>query len=244
MISRRSLLATLAAGSTGCVTHVLSESADARLRSRPGEPGKAADPGLRNLEFRRERDTLLYIPEAARKGPLPLFLYLHGATGSEQQGINRFRGLADQFGFALLSPASAGSTWDAIRGVYATDIRLIDRALKATFDSCRIDAGRIAVGGFSDGASYGLGVGHANGDLFRSVLAFSPGFIPGSMRNGRARIFISHGKNDHILPFDSTSRHLVPELKSEGYDVTFREFDGPHTVPREIAIEAIQWFLG
>ncbi|HET7434858.1 MAG TPA: hypothetical protein VFN10_09135 [Thermoanaerobaculia bacterium] len=31
-------------------------------------------------------------------------------------------------------------------------------------------------------------------------------------------------------------------LEREHYDVTYREFEGPHTVPPEIAREAIDWF--
>jgi predicted esterase len=34
----------------------------------------------------------------------------------------------------------------------------------------------LAVSGFSDGASYALSIGPANGDLFTHVMAFSPGF--------------------------------------------------------------------
>jgi hypothetical protein len=36
----------------------------------------------------------------------------------------------------------------------------------------------------------------------------------------------------------------VPEFRQAGYPVTFREFDGPHAMPPEIAREAIKWFLG
>jgi len=106
-----------------------------------------------------------------------------------------------------------------------------------------VDSRKIGVSGFSDGASYGLGLGISNGDLFRSVIAFSPGFIPsGVEKRGAPRIFISHGERDQILPFEASSRNLVPELRKAGYDVKFREFDGPHTVPPEVAREAIEWF--
>lgn len=47
-----------------------------------------------------------------------------------------------------------------------------------------------------------------------------------------------------MLPIDQCSRRIVPELKRLGYDVTYREFDGRHTLPPEIASEAMQWFLG
>ena len=37
------------------------------------------------------------------------------------------------------------------------------------------------------------------------------------------------------------SRVIVPRLKSMGYDVTFREFDGRHELPPAVAQEAMQW---
>jgi predicted esterase len=249
-VTRRACLATLAAaGMPGCISRALRESDDAataRLRSRPGKAAGNRPPGLHSLKLRRERDTLLYIPKsAAPDRASPLVLYLHGATGSEQQGIKRLSSLSDQLGFVLLSPASEETTWDAIQSGYGRDFRLIDNALAATFESCSIDPDRIAVSGFSDGASYALGLGLSNGELFGSVAAFSPGFIPpGTSLSGKPRIFISHGRDDSILPIDSSSRRLVPELKRAGYNVTFREFDGPHAVPPEIAAEAMRWFVG
>ena len=99
--------------------------------------------------------------------------------------------------------------------------------------------------GFSDGASYGLGLGVANGELFNAVLAFSPCFVPpGGGAQGKPRIFVSHGDNDSILPRPQCSGRLVPELQRAGYKVNYREFEGPHTAPPDIAKEALRWFLG
>jgi phospholipase/carboxylesterase len=84
----------------------------------------------------------------------------------------------------------------------------------------------------------------SNGDLFRAVMAFSPGFVPsGAQKAGMPRIFVSHGTQDQILPIDQCSRRLVPEFKKAGYTVKFEEFDGPHTVPPEMARAAMTWFL-
>jgi predicted esterase len=183
------------------------------------------------------------VPESA-PDPAPLVLYLHGATGTEQQGVRRLGDLAEEFGFLLLSPASHETTWDAIHSGYGPDVRLIDQALDKVFSKRRVDPRKIAVCGFSDGASYALGLGISNGDLFRAVIAFSPGFVPsGVERVGRPRILISHGRTDQILPFENTSGQIVPLLKRAGYDVTFREFDGPHAAPPEVAREAMEWFL-
>jgi phospholipase/carboxylesterase len=172
-------------------------------------------------------------------------VYLHGATGDEQQGIRRMGPFADEFRFVLLSPASADGTWDGIRDGYGPDVRFLDRAMARALETCNIDPDRISVSGFSDGASYALGLGISNGDLFRHVMAFSPGFVPQPVEpQGQPRFFLSHGTADRILPIDQCSRRIIPELRRAKYDVTFREFDGPHTLPREVGAEAMRWFLG
>ena len=226
----------------GCMSRAQSASA-VRLKSRPGKPAKAMEAGTHPLGIRNERDALLYVPNSVgANAAAPLVVYLHGATGGEQQGIRRLGSFADDNGFLLLSPASEGFTWDAIREGYGRDVTAIDEALNRTFEAHAVDPGRIALAGFSDGASYALGLGLSNGDLFRSVLAFSPGFIPeGAKFSGKPRVFVSHGTADRILPIDSCSRRLVPELKRAGLNVTYREFDGPHAVPREILEHAMHW---
>jgi phospholipase/carboxylesterase len=105
-----------------------------------------------------------------------------------------------------------------------------------------VDAGRLAVTGFSDGASYALSLGLTNGDLFTHVVAFSPGFMALATRRGKPPVFVSHGTRDGVLPIGVTSRRVVPELESGGYEVRYREFAGPHTVPEAVAREALGWF--
>lgn len=215
-----------------------------RLIARPVASTSPATPGLHPLGLREERDALLYIPESSRKfEQAPLLVSLHGATRNADRGIELFRSLSDEHGFLLLAPASAGSTWDAIEGSYGPDVAFINRALTRTFELRTIDRTRIGMAGFSDGASYSLSIGLANGDLFSAVFGFSPGFITGKDRVGKPPVFISHGTLDQILPIEACSRRIVPQLESEGYRVTYREFEGPHRLPPEIAAEAMRWFL-
>ena len=112
--------------------------------------------------------------------------------------------------------------------------------MNGAFDRCAIEP-RIAIGGFSDGASYALTLGAINGDLFTAIVAFSPGFVVAGDRHGSPRVFVSHGTRDEILPINRTSRRIVPQLRDEGYAVTYREFDGPHTVPEPVLREAFEW---
>ena len=189
------------------------------------------------------RDSYLYVPTTYRVAhPAPLVLLLHGAGGHARQGIDLLRSLADGAGLLLLAPASHDRTWDLLVGSrYGPDLDLIDRALEQTFSRYAVTPERVAIGGFSDGASYALSLGITNGDLFTHVIAFSPGFMAPAGQTGSPRIFVSHGTRDGVLPIDRCSRRIVPELEQGGYDVLYREFDGGHTISPEIALEAVGW---
>jgi predicted esterase len=102
-----------------------------------------------------------------------------------------------------------------------------------------VDPDRLAIAGFSDGATYALSVGLAQGLLFHHVLAFSPGFVIPAPRVGRPAIFISHGTADPVLPIDRCSRRIVPALRADGYPVRYHEFVGGHSVPASIATAAV-----
>ncbi|MGY1887442.1 MULTISPECIES: alpha/beta hydrolase [unclassified Blastococcus] len=216
----------------------------ASLGARPAQPPAAPDepPGAGTRELAGTDGALLHVPPGLPAGePVPLVLSLHGAGGDAAAGLDLLRPLAEEHGLVLLAPSSESSTWDAVGGGFGPDVERIDRALEEVFATLPVDPGRIAVAGFSDGASYALGLGLANGGLFSHVVAFSPGFVPSAPRSGRPAVFVSHGVADEVLPIDRTSRRIVPALEDDGYDVTYREFDGPHTVPPDVAREAVEW---
>ncbi|CAA9577531.1 MAG: Phospholipase/carboxylesterase [uncultured Truepera sp.] len=172
----------------------------------------------------------------------PLMLSLHGAGGDARRGLALLQNLADETGFLLLALSSFQQTWDVIRGGYGSDVLLIDRALERTFSRYNVDPTHVGIGGFSDGASYALSLGITNGDLFSHVIAFSPGFMAPTAQEGTPRFFISHGTEDQVLPIDRCSRRIVPQLEKAGYRVRYLEFGGGHTVPEDIAREAVDWF--
>jgi predicted esterase len=199
-------------------------------------------PGLHSLSLGGARDGLLYVPAGYSPAkPATLVLMLHGAGGTAQGALRPFHALADEAGLVLVAPESRGTTWDAIRGDYGADVAFIDRALASVFARVAVDPARLTIEGFSDGATYAIGVGLTNGDLFPRVIAFSPGFILPFEPHARPHVFISHGTRDSILPIDQCSRRIVPELERRRYDVEYREFDGPHAVPPEIAKDALGW---
>ena len=109
------------------------------------------------------------------------------------------------------------------------------------FQRVAIDPARLTIEGFSDGATYALGVGLTNGDLFQRVIAFSPASSFPSTRT-RARMCSSRtARATRSCPIDQCSRRIVPQLERARYDVQYREFDGPHAVPPDIARNAVDW---
>lgn len=216
-----------------------------RLAARPvptptGEP--APETGLLPLGMGGVRDGLLYVPATYRADvPAPLSVTLHGAGGRAQGGLEPFLAGADDAGLLLVGVDSRGPTWDLIRGGFGVDVAFIDAALDRVFSRYCVDPERVSLEGFSDGASYALSLGLANGDLFSRIVAFSPGFLAPGRLHGRPEIFVSHGIHDRVLPVDRCSRRIVPELRVAGYSVDYREFDGGHTVPGELAAEAEAW---
>lgn len=221
-------------------------SSQGLLKARPEQPGEEPlAAGLHPLGLSSRRDGLLYVPDAYRRDhPIPLVVLFHGAGGSARGSLDFFLPSLKPTGCLFLAPDSRGSTWDLIEeGSFASDAAFLERALEYVFQHFALDASHFAVGGFSDGASYALSLGLTNGDLFTHLVAFSPGFISPAHLRGKPRIYISHGIHDSVLPIERCSRRIVPRLQQEHYEVRYREFDGPHTVPLDLVHEAWNWFI-
>lgn len=203
---------------------------------------------------------LAYRPASAT-ARTPLLILLHGAGHGPDEMIGRFRALADAHGIVLLGPKSTGPTWDLIGAVRARpaepegrvrqarprlggDQARIDAALALLARIVATDPARTGLAGFSDGASAALCLGPLRPDLYRAILAFSPGLVmlPPNARGGQP-VFVSHGRQDHVLGYDYTVRAIVPELRRHRHAVTFRPFDGDHTIPNDVAAEGVAFFL-
>jgi len=217
-----------------------------RLNARPRKVPKPGlpppQPGQRALGLRANRDATIRIPPNPA-GAMPLLVLFHGAGGAGERMLARVSAYTDEAGIAVLSPSSEDATWDAIRGDFAGDVSMIDKGLTKVFDELPIDPKRVIAGGFSDGASYALSLGLINGDLFKHILAFSPGFIVSGEERDRPKIFISHGMEDPILPYERCGKRLAAELKGRGYDVTFKDFHGGHEIPPDIGRAGMAWAI-
>jgi phospholipase/carboxylesterase len=226
---------------SGAASSVQGSREDVRLKARP-RAGTASTLASGPLGVGGDRDGVIQMPAVVPAGPLPLLVFLHGASGNGAGALRRISPAAGRAGIAVVAPDSRNGTWDVIRGAgFSEDVAYLDRVLAHVFTRLDVDPARVAIGGFSDGASYALSLGLANGDLFPRIVACSPGFIAEAPVHGQPRVFISHGTDDQILPIARCSRVIVPGLRRVGYEVEYREFEGRHELPPTIAAEALDW---
>jgi len=233
----------LALGATMCACGLAGPRVT-RVQARPVAPTRAIETGEHRLGLGGStgRDGTLYIPGSdASHAPMPLLVLLHGGGGRADYFRFVFP-LAEAAGVVILTLDARDNTWDGIDSPFGPDVVFIDSALRHTFERVAIDPQRIALGGVSDGASYSLSLGLANGDLFTHLVAVAPGFIrsPGPPV-GRPRIFVAHGTRDNVYSASGTRRYILPQLTGAGYDVTYQEFDGPHRVLPETASQVLEW---
>lgn len=214
------------------------------ITARPCLKVSGTSSGLKPLGLAKKRDGVIYVPEAhdsTRPGPMALML--HGAGANAHDAIQPFRRHADIHGVVLVAPEARSGEWDLLDGGFGADVDFIDHALTRAFELCAIDPKRVAIEGFSDGASYALSLGLRNPDLFTHVIAFSPGFMTIPSGSPGQKIFVAHGSADVVLPAVRCSHRIVARLKRDGYSVTYREFAGGHQVPPTVAAEAVSWLL-
>ena len=236
--SRRSFLALSVGGLLSATPR------DPRLTARPHRPTNSPEIGLSHFGEDLPRGGLLYVPESYDvASPAPLIVALHGA-GGRAESWERLFAASEERGFILMAPDSRDRTWDRVRTDFGPDVAFIDSALRHTFDRCAIDTGRLALAGFSDGASYALSLGPSNGDLFTHIIAWSPGFSdPTEPIVGSPSVFVSHGTADNVLPVSASRNGIVPMFEMDGYSVEYVEFEGRHEMPPAIASQALDWFL-
>lgn len=215
-----------------------------RLTATPIATTTTVAAGSYPLGVTTTKDAVLIVPSSATpNAAIPLIVMLHGAGGDEPP-VNQVAATAEQHGVAVLIPKSRQSTWDAATSAgMGADVVVIDQALQETFERVRVDPARIALAGFSDGASYALMLGIANGDLFSHIIAFAPGFINPVNRFGYPDILIVHGNSDGVTSPRNTQDNIIPFLEALGYSVLFHGFDGGHQVLAPETEFALSWFM-
>jgi phospholipase/carboxylesterase len=100
--------------------------------------------------------------------------------------------------------------------------------------------------GFSQGCGMAYRAGIAYHDLFKGIICFGCGFDTTSFTADEyaaarsLKVFAAHGREDRVVEnkYGTTARDF---LKRKGFNVTFADFKGGHTVPEEPLKRAVRW---
>lgn len=235
-MKRRSFLALGAMGALGLVN---GRAASALSRTQSEVTYGESRLGISD----DDRDATLYVPKSYKPGVgMPIVMMLHGFLGTGQ-GARTLFPLAEEFGVIVLAPESRDLTWGQGTPGFDQDAHYLGPAFRHVAQILDLDPAHVAIAGVSDGAGYALSMGLAYGDSFNHIMVFSGGLMRPFRKQGKPRVFFAHGVDDHQMPIEVTARKFVPLLKSEGYDVTYHEYEGGHRPPAAEYREAFKWFL-
>jgi predicted esterase len=220
---------------------------NAAVTPRPSPFSGTAPRGFHRFGIWEKDDAYVYVPPTySDTTPAPFLVLLHGAGGRASNFEASLPGLVDDKGIVVLAFNSTVTTWDRFAlGGFGPDVERMNLALDYAFQLVNVDANRVGLAGFSDGASYTLALGLSNGDLFKKLIAFScgAGLEYVAVPRGNPSIFVSHGTTDPVIPISVSRDGVVLDLVANGYSVTFREFVGGHAIPADVANEAFTWFV-
>ena len=236
-----------------------------KLRITPKSPEPIAElpTGLVWIEHGRQRAALFTPDEIDPGRRYPLLAVLHGAGRREELLMKAYRDEAERRQALFLVPRSFHPTWDLItaatQGAAASaadgapsgrpDLDFFEYAYDLIFRRYPIDAGRLGLVGYSDGASYALSVGLSNPELFRAVMGWAAGFVaiendaaaPGTRRPA---VLVEYGTHDELFPFEQVAVPMREQLEAFGCDVTFRvDQGGRHWPSGTFQQEALDWFF-
>jgi phospholipase/carboxylesterase len=250
-MDRRALLTIGAAGAFSLLSlsappRVLAQAPAGRAPVNAQPPAGQSDDipyGESRLGLDPDRDATLFVPKSYKdKVPMPLMLMLHGFSGSAGTARSAFA-IGEELGVLVLAPESRDTTWGQSAPGFDDDGKYIAAAIRYVDSFLYIDKTRVGIAGVSDGATYAMSMGLSYGNVFNHVMGFSEGIIKPFRKEGKPMVYIAHGVSDVQMPIDRTSRKLVPELKSEGYDVTYHEYDGGHGAPQALIREGMEWLV-
>lgn len=202
-------------------------------------------PGRHDLGLFETRDAVLVVPEGLVPGrPVPLVVLFHGGGGSATRILPMLETHARTERFLLLVPQSLLPTWDLVIGGHGPDRERLSEALAMVQARFPLDPARLVFAGHSDGGSYALSLGLANGDAVTHVIASSAGFLSVHAQVGAPRIFVSHGTRDEQIPIARSARPHVAQLRAAGYAVRYVEYDGPHAHQPDVVAQAVAFAMG
>jgi phospholipase/carboxylesterase len=176
-----------------------------------------------------------------------VMLHGYGSSGDDLAGLARVIDPEQRTAFVFpVGPVSlgfGGRAWSKGDGEGFENSRRQVLDLLVFLHEKNKDAA-IVVGGFSQGATLVSNILDEKMTSVAAILLYSPsGFLNHPARSGDdlPAIFLSHGREDEVLPF-SGSVKVREGLLASGYTVDWQAFAGGHAIPPEV-IEATNDFL-
>ncbi len=161
----------------------------------------------------------LHIPSSYNsKKPVPLVLAFHpvGGSGKDMEEITGFNAIADKQGFIVAYPDAVAKHWDSRRSnapETTNDIGFISVLIQELSQQYKIDANRIYVVGFSNGATFAQRVGCELSDKVTAIAA-----VASSMPSNLARtckptkplpVLMINGTKDEAFPYYTAGKALL-----------------------------------
>lgn len=239
------------------------DSLKLRVTPKSPEPVDELPTGMVWIEHGPQRAALFTPAEIEPERRYPLLTVLHGAGRREELLMKAYRDEAERRQALFLVPRSFHMTWDLIvaatQGAAASaangapsarpDLDFLEYAYDLVFRRYPIDAERLGLVGYSDGASYALSVALSNPELFRAVMGWAAGFVAieeAAAAEGvpRPAVLVEYGTHDELFPFEQVAVPMREQLEAHGCTVTFRvDEGGRHWPSGTFQEEALDWFF-
>lgn len=203
----------------------------------------------------------LRLPLESQSGKIPLLILMHGLGSNEADLYSLAEHLDKRLLIASVrAPYEIGPnkyswydfklnggdhiySYDKLKSSRAQLLRFIDQ-LKQEYN---IDAGKIYLGGFSQGAIMSLATALNHSDVIEGAIVLS-GDLLGEVEqelktkklDKQLNIYMSHGRLDAVLPFAEAEKDLE-YIKALGVDVENYWYDSKHTISGENYGSMVQW---
>jgi len=171
---------------------------------------------------------------------------LHGGSGSGRDFLWAWLREARTRGALLLAPTAQERTWSIMGGADVDAARLV-AAVEQVAATYGVDRARVLLTGMSDGATYALLCGLAEGSPFTHLAPACGVLHPlllaeGGIGRARGRpIYLVHGALDWMFPVQ-TARMARQALEAAGARLVYREIeDLSHTYPRDENPRVLDW---
>ncbi|MEX2207459.1 MAG: hypothetical protein WEF50_14615 [Myxococcota bacterium] len=221
-----------------------------RIEHKPMEIRDEPSPtGQVSIERGESRAVLLTPSEIDPAKRYPLVTVLHGAGRQDEMLVKACRDEPETRDALFLVPRSLLPTWDLIASPERPDLDFLEYAYDLIYRRYPVDAGRQALLGYSDGASYALSVGLSNPHLFRAVMGWAAGFIALDRTfnldgDRKPLVLLEYGTHDPLFPFERVAIPMRENLRKAGYTVEFRvDQGGKHWPSPDFLPEALDWFF-